>query len=93
MKDFQSMVEEAKVLVQKEIKNKDNRPGYILEKQLSLILDEIVWLYVHQKIYLQKYNPFYFTKTEMKFLNYHLFMVRQSIMCQIAITRILKQHF
>ena len=30
MKDFQSLVEETKVLVQKEIENKDNRPDYIL---------------------------------------------------------------
>lgn len=41
MKDFQSMVEETKVLVQKEIENKGHRPDYILEKQLYFILDEL----------------------------------------------------
>ena len=33
MKDFQSLVEETKVLVQKEIENKDNRPDYILRNR------------------------------------------------------------
>ena len=41
MDEFQSMVEETKALVQKEIKNKDNRPDFILEKQLYLILEEL----------------------------------------------------
>ena len=39
MDEFQSMVEETKALVQKEIKNKDNVPDFILEKQLYLILE------------------------------------------------------
>ena len=41
MDEFQSMVEETKALVQKEIKNKDNGPDFILEKQLYLILEEL----------------------------------------------------
>ncbi|MFR2694262.1 MAG: hypothetical protein ACLTBV_30405 [Enterocloster bolteae] len=41
MDEFQSMVEETKALVQKEIKNKDNVPDFILEKQLYLILEEL----------------------------------------------------
>lgn len=39
--DFQSMIEETRVLVQREIENKANRPGYILEKQLYSILEEL----------------------------------------------------
>ena len=41
MKDFQSLVEETKVLVQKEIENKDNRPDYILEKHEDIRLIHI----------------------------------------------------
>lgn len=41
MDEFQSMVEETKAIVQKEIKNKDNVPDFILEKQLYLILEEL----------------------------------------------------
>ena len=38
MKNFQLMVYETKTLVQKEIENKANRPSYISEKQLYMIL-------------------------------------------------------
>lgn len=41
MKNFQSMIAEIKALVQEEIDNKDNRPDYVLEKQLYSILDEL----------------------------------------------------
>ncbi len=41
MKNFQLMVYETKTLVQKEIENKANRPSYISEKQLYMILDEL----------------------------------------------------
>ena len=35
MKDFQSLVEETKVLVQKEIENKDNRPCLAVTKGIN----------------------------------------------------------
>ena len=57
MKDFQSLVEETKVLVQKEIENKDNRPDYILEKQLYVILDELDKMERIRDIHLV--HPFY----------------------------------
>lgn len=41
MKSFQSMVEETRILVQAEIKNKENRPSYMLDKQLYTILEEL----------------------------------------------------
>ena len=57
MKDFQSLVEETKVLVQKEIENKDTRPDYILEKQLYFILDELDKMERIRDIHL--FHPFY----------------------------------
>lgn len=39
--DFQSMIEEVRIHVQEEINNKDTRPGYMSEKQLCFILDEL----------------------------------------------------
>ena len=57
MKDFQSLVEETKVLVQKGIENKDNRPDYILEKQLYFILDELDKMERIRDIHL--FHPFY----------------------------------
>ena len=49
MDEFQSMVEETKALVQKEIKNKDNVPDFILEKQLYLILEELDKMEANQR--------------------------------------------
>lgn len=41
MEDFQLMLEEVQALVQEAIQNKDNRPSYVLEKQLHFILNEL----------------------------------------------------
>lgn len=41
MDNFKQMVEETKKLVQEEIKNKDSRPYYMLDKQLFSILEEL----------------------------------------------------
>lgn len=41
MTDFQSAVEEVTALVQDKLKNKGDRPNYMLEKQLYFILDEL----------------------------------------------------
>lgn len=41
MANLQSMVEEVKALIQKELINQDERPDYMLEKQLYQILDEL----------------------------------------------------
>lgn len=41
MANFHSMVEEVKALVENQIKNKENRPVYILDKQLYSILNEL----------------------------------------------------
>ncbi len=38
MEKFQYMMEEVRALVQEEIKNRENRPDYMLEKQLYGIL-------------------------------------------------------
>lgn len=55
--DFQSMIEETRVLVQKEIENKDNRPGCILEKQLYSILEELEQMERIRDIHL--FHPYY----------------------------------
>ena len=57
MDEFQSMVEETKALVQKEIKNKDNVPDFILEKQLYLILEELDKMERIRDIHL--FHPYY----------------------------------
>ena len=57
MKNFQSMVEETRALVQEEIQNNDNRPSYILEKQLYLILDELDKMERIRDIHL--FHPYY----------------------------------
>lgn len=57
MANFQSMVEEVKALIQKELKNKDNRPSYMLEKQLYLILDEVEKMEKIRDIHL--FYPYY----------------------------------
>lgn len=41
MKNFQSMVEETRILVQAEIKDKENRPSDMLDKQLYSILKKL----------------------------------------------------
>lgn len=41
MENFQSMLEEVKVLVRDAIENSEKRPKYMLEKQLYCILDEL----------------------------------------------------
>lgn len=55
--DFQSMIEETRVLVQREIENKANRPGYILEKQLYSILEELEQMERIRDIHL--FHPYY----------------------------------
>lgn len=55
--DFQSMVEETRVLIQREIENKANRPGCILEKQLYSILEELEQMEQIRDIHL--FHPYY----------------------------------
>ena len=57
MEKFQYMMEEVRDLVQEEIKNRENRPDYMLEKQLYGILDELDQMEKIRNIHL--FYPYY----------------------------------
>lgn len=57
MTTFQSMIEEIKIIVQAELKNKDNRPSYMSEKQLCFILKELDKMEQIRNIHL--FYPYY----------------------------------
>lgn len=57
MANFQIMVAEVQALVQEELKNKDSRPSYMLEKQLHMILDELNKMEQIRNIHL--FYPYY----------------------------------